>query len=165
MVGGGLHPLYNARRLPSQHFRLTEEMLEEFAFLGKDQAEEIVIVNTNLIADMIERFPLFPDKLFAPSDDSLKNRGVPSMKQAVIDLTYERARNLYGKDLPPFIGDRVKKELDSIINNNFASIYYISHLLVKHSATRAISSAAADRWIQPRGLSWESRVNLPPLCA
>ncbi|MFA7529505.1 MAG: PolC-type DNA polymerase III [Bacilli bacterium] len=133
MVGGGLHPLYNARRLPSQHFRLTEEMLEEFAFLGKDQAEEIVIVNTNLIADMIERFPLFPDKLFAPSDDSLKNRGVPSMKQAVIDLTYERARNLYGKDLPPFIGDRVKKELDSIINNNFASIYYISHLLVKHS--------------------------------
>ena len=55
------------------------------------------------------------------------------MKQAVIDLTYERARNLYGKDLPPFIGDRVKKELDSIINNNFASIYYISHLLVKHS--------------------------------
>jgi DNA polymerase-3 subunit alpha (Gram-positive type) len=133
MVGGGLHSLYNAKRLPSQHFRSTDEMLAEFSFLGKEQAEELVIVNTNLIADMIERFPLFPDKLFAPSDDSLRDRGVPSMKEAVTELTYTRARALYGKDLPSYIEDRIQKELSSIINNNYASIYYISHLLVKHS--------------------------------
>ncbi|MDD4077531.1 MAG: PolC-type DNA polymerase III, partial [Bacilli bacterium] len=132
-VGGGLHPLYNVKRIPSQHFRSTDEMHKEFAFLGAELAEEIVIINSNLIADLIERFTLFPDRLFAPSDDSLKERGIPSMKQAVIELTYRKAQELYGKDLPPYIADRIQKELTSINNNNFASIYYISHLLVQHS--------------------------------
>jgi len=132
-IGGGVHPLYNLKHIAPQHFMSTEEMLNEFEFLGKELAEEVVVTNTNLIADMIERFPLFPEGLFAPSDDFLKDRGVPSFKQAVIDLTYKRAKEIYGDPLPQFIVDRIEKELKSIIGNNYASIYYISHLLVEHS--------------------------------
>ena len=132
-VGGGVHRLYNLKNIASQHFMNTEEMLEEFQFLGPELAEEVVIDNTNKIADMIENFPLFPDKLYAPSDDFLKDRGVPSFKEAVYDLTYKKARDIYGNPIPEYINSRLKKELDSIINNNYASIYYISHLLVEHS--------------------------------
>ncbi len=132
-VGGGVHPLYNHKHIAPQHYMSTEEMLAEFAFLGKELAEEVVVTNSNKIAGLIERFSLFPEGLFAPSDDFLKERGVPSFRQAVIDLTYRRAREIYGQELPAFITDRIEKELKSIIGNNYASIYYISHLLVEHS--------------------------------
>jgi DNA polymerase-3 subunit alpha (Gram-positive type) len=132
-VGGGVHKLFNMKNIATQHFMNTEEMLGEFHFLGPDLAEELVVTNSNKIAAMIERFPLFPEKLYAPSDDFLKDRGVPSFKQAVIDLTYSKARETYGEELPAYLAFRLKKELDSIINNNYASIYYISHLLVEHS--------------------------------
>jgi len=132
-VGGGLHPLYNVKKVPALYYRSTDEMLKEFAFLGQELAEEIVVVNSNLIADIIERFPLFPERLFAPGDDSFKNRGIPSMRKAVTALTYRKAQKLYGTNLPDYIKNRIDKELNSINSNNFASIYYISHLLVKHS--------------------------------
>ena len=132
-VGGGLHRLYNVEKIATQHFLTTNEMLEEFKFLGEELAEEIVVENTNIIADMIEQYPLFPEKLFAPSDDFMINHQIPSFKQAVIDLTYKRAKEHYGDELPLYILERIKKELNSIINNNYASIYYISHLLVKRS--------------------------------
>jgi len=132
-VGGGLHSLYNVKKIPSQHFLSTDEMLEEFAFLGEEVAERIVVTNTNLIADMIEDYSLFPKELFAPSDDFMKDKGVESFKKAVTDFTYKRANHQYGDPLPKYVSDRIKKELDSIIGNNYASIYYISHLLVKHS--------------------------------
>ncbi|HBP25984.1 MAG TPA: PolC-type DNA polymerase III [Acholeplasmatales bacterium] len=132
-VGGGLHKLFNAKHIAAQHFMSTKEMLEEFRFLGEDLAYELVVTNSNRVSELAERYPLFPDQLFAPSDDFLKNRGVPSVKQAVIDLTYKRAFARYGENLPLYVLDRTKKELNSIINNNYASIYYISHLLVKKS--------------------------------
>lgn len=132
-VGGSVHKLYNLKNIATQHYLSTEEMLQEFAFLGEELAEEVVVTNSNLIADMIERFPLFPEGLFAPSDDFMKDRGVPSFKQAVKDLTYKRAKEIYGPNLPKYVVDRIEKELKSIIGNNYASIYFISHLLVEHS--------------------------------
>lgn len=132
-VGGGLHPLYRVEEIPYQNYLTTEEMLAEFMFLDELTREEVVITNTNKIADMVEEFPLFPNQLFAPSDDFMKDMGVPSFKEAVHDLTYSKAKELYGENLPKYIEDRINKELDSIIGNNYASIYYISHLLVKRS--------------------------------
>lgn len=132
-VGGGVHKLYNMKNIATQHFLSTEEMLAEFEFLGAALAYEIVVTNTNMIADQVERYPLFPEGLFAPSDDFMKDKGVPSFKQAVIDLTYQKAKELYGENLPRYVSDRIEKELKSIIGNNYASIYYISHLLVEHS--------------------------------
>ena len=133
MVGGGIHPLVNCKNLPSFHFRTTEEMLENFSFLGDDLAYEIVVTNTNKIADMVETYSLFPKELFAPQDDFLSDRGVPSISQATIDMTYKKARELYGEQLPKYIDDRLEKELNSIIGNKFAPIYYIAYMLVDYS--------------------------------
>lgn len=132
-IGGGLHDLADIEKLPSSHFMTTEEMLSEFAFLDEALAYEIVVTNTNLIADKIERFPLFPNKLYAPTDNFLADRNIPSFKEAVFKMSYEKAEKRYGKPIPKYIEDRMKKELDSIIGNNFASIYYISYMLVKYS--------------------------------
>ncbi|MFA7126675.1 MAG: PolC-type DNA polymerase III [Bacilli bacterium] len=132
-LGGGTHNLSDIDVVPSFHYMTTREMLDEFKFLGDDLANEVVITNSNKIADQIERFELFPNQLFAPRDDFLKDRGVPSLKDAVKNMTYENAYARYGNPLPQFIADRLEKELSSIIGNNFASIYYISYLLVKHS--------------------------------
>lgn len=132
-VGGGLHKLFNAKHVAAQHYMSTKEMLAEFRFLGEDLAYELVVTNSNRVSELTERYPLFPDQLFAPSDDFLSKRGVPSVKQAVIDLTNKRASARYGENLPLYVLDRTKKELNSIINNNYASIYFISHLLVKKS--------------------------------
>ena len=132
-IGGGTHDLADIKNLPSFHFMTTDEMIDEFSFLDSDLAYEIVVTNTNKVADKIERFPLFPDELFAPADDSLKDRGIPSFKDGVINMTYTNAKRIYGEKLPKYIEDRLKKELASIIGNNFASVYYISHMLVKHS--------------------------------
>ena len=133
LVGGGRHPLVGCKNLPSFHFRSTDEMLKEFSFVGEERAYEFVIKNTNLIASYVETFDLFPKKLFAPDDSFLKDRGVPSISEATINMTYECAKKLYGDPLPEFIKDRLDKELNSIIGNKFAPIYYIAYMLVKFS--------------------------------
>lgn len=133
LVGGGIHPLLSVNNLPSFHFRSTEEMLNNFSFLGDELAEEIVINNTNKIADMVEEFTLFPKELFAPKDDFLSDRGVPSISEATIQMTYNRAKELYGEEIPQYIKDRLDKELNSIIGNKFAPIYYIAYMLVNYS--------------------------------
>ncbi len=133
MVGGGVHPLVNCKNLPSFHFRSTEEMLKDFEFLGEEFAHEIVVTNTNKIADMVEQYNLFPKELFAPQDNFLADRGVPSISQATIDMTYRKAKELYGEELPQYIKDRLEKELNSIIGNKFAPIYYIAYMLVDYS--------------------------------
>lgn len=132
-LGGGIHHLANLENVPSSHFMNTEEMLDAFSFLGEEKAKEIVVTNPNKIVDQIERFELFPRKLFAPNDDFLKDRGIPSAKAEVINMTYENVYKKYGKTLNKYIQDRIEKELNSIVGNNFASIYYISYLLVKRS--------------------------------
>ena len=104
------------------YFRTTQEMLEEFAYLGSDKAEEVVITNTNKIADRIDVMsPVRPDKcppVIPDSDKTLK------------DICYNKAHELYGDELPQIVEDRLKKELDSIINNGFAVMYIIAQKLV-----------------------------------
>lgn len=104
------------------YLRTTEEMLEEFMYLGSKKAEEVVITNTNLIADMIERIePVRPDKcppVIENSDETLRK------------ICYDRAHALYGPDLPDVVEKRLKKELDSIIGNGFAVMYIIAQKLV-----------------------------------
>ena len=133
-IGGGVHPLKDILdNVPSMHFMNTEEMLNEFKFLGSDLAYEIVVTNTNKIADMITPYSLFPKDLFTPKDDMLADSGVPSFEQGVKDMTYANAKKIYGDPLPKFIEDRIEKELSVILGKGYASIYYISHLLVKYS--------------------------------
>ncbi len=104
------------------YFRTTEEMLEEFAYLGPNKAEEVVITNTRRIADMCERIsPVRPDKcppVIAESDVTLRK------------ICYDRAHEIYGKDLPQIVTNRLEKELNSIISNGFAVMYIIAQKLV-----------------------------------
>jgi len=134
-VGGGRHPLNRPEitDIPSQHFRTTEEMLKDFAWLGEELAYEIVVTNTNKIADRCEEIEVFKKGLFAPRDDFMADRGVSSMKETFEKMVYQRAHQLYGNPLPTNVSNRLEKEMTSIIGNNFAVIYYISHLLVKKS--------------------------------
>lgn len=104
------------------YLRTTEEMLEEFEYLGKEKAKEIVITNTNKIADLCEKIsPIHPDK-FPPvienSDIDLKN------------ICYERAHQIYGETLPDVVEERLEKELNSIISNGYAVMYIIAQKLV-----------------------------------
>lgn len=100
----------------------TEEMLEEFAYLGPDKAKEIVITNTNMIADMIETIaPVRPDKCAPVIENSAKT---------LTDICYHKAHEIYGPDLPQIVEDRLQKELNSIIRNGFAVMYIIAQKLV-----------------------------------
>ena len=131
--GGGYHKLYGASDKPSQHFFTTDEMLAEFRFLGDEIAQEIVVKNPNMISDMIDEIVIFPNELYAPTDEFLAEQGVPSIKVKVDSMVRERAEKMYGNPLPPIVKTRMEKELDSIIRHQFSTIYYISHLLVKKS--------------------------------
>lgn len=104
------------------YLRTTEEMLEEFAYLGSDKAEEVVITNTNLIADMVETMaPVRPDKC-API--------IPDSDKTLTDICYNKAHEMYGKKLPEIVEKRLERELNSIITNGFAVMYIISQKLV-----------------------------------
>lgn len=135
LPGGGLHPLYDEKikDIPCQPFLTTSEMLDAFKFLPNEEAYEYVITNTNKIADMIEEYPLFPSKLFVPRDSFLEKYGIPLMSQGLRDFSYHKARSIYGENLPKYVEDRLELELNSIIGNGYASVYYISHMLVKKS--------------------------------
>lgn len=131
--GGGYHRLNGEAEKPSQHFMTTEEMLAEFRFLGQATAQEIVVSNTNMILDSCEDIQIFPKALYGPKDDFLAEQGVPSISAKVTKMVNERTRKLYGDPLPGIVKARLDKELTSIVNNKFATLYYISHLLVKKS--------------------------------
>ena len=119
MAGQGFPDADNQAPL---YFRTTEEMLDEFAYLGSDKAEEVVITNTNLIADMIEVMsPVRPDKCPPVIEDSDKQ---------LTDICYNKAHELYGDTLPKIVEDRLEKELHSIISNGFAVMYIIAQKLV-----------------------------------
>lgn len=104
------------------YLRTTEEMLQEFAYLGSEKAEEIVITNPNKIADMCERIsPVRPDKCPPVIPDSDKN---------LREICYNRAHEIYGDDLPEVVVERLERELHSIISNGFAVMYIIAQKLV-----------------------------------
>ena len=102
--------------------RTTEEMLAEFSYLGSEKAEEIVITNTNLIADMCEKIsPVRPDK--CPPV-------IPNSDKDLRKICYNRAHEIYGEELPEVVTERLERELNSIISNGFAVMYIIAQKLV-----------------------------------
>ena len=104
------------------YLRTTEEMLEEFAYLGSEKAYEVVIRNTNLIADMIEKIaPVRPDKCPPVIENS---------DQMLRDICYNKAHSMYGDPLPEIVHERLERELNSIISNGFAVMYIIAQKLV-----------------------------------
>ncbi len=104
------------------YLRTTEEMLEEFSYLGFDKAYEVVVTNTRKIADMIERIePVRPDK--CPPV-------IPDSDKILTDICYKKAKAMYGDDLPIQVKARLDKELNSIISNGFAVMYIIAQKLV-----------------------------------
>ncbi len=104
------------------YLRTTNEMLDEFSYLGEKKAYEVVVTNTNKIADMCEKIsPISPEK--CPPH-------IPGCEQAIKDIAYDRAHELYGEKLPEIVQDRLDKELDSIIKNGFSVMYIIAQKLV-----------------------------------
>jgi len=107
------------------YLRTTDEMLKEFEYLGKDLAYEVVVTNTNLIADMTEKInPVPPDKappVIEGSDELLRK------------LTYDKATSIYGENMPQNVRERIDIELNSIINNGYSVLYIIAQKLVSKS--------------------------------
>ena len=112
----------DADRQAPLYLRTTEEMLEEFSYLGEDKAYEVVVTNSNKIADMVEKIsPVHPDKcppVIEKSDETLTS------------ICYNKAHEIYGPDLPEIVKERLDRELNSIISNGFAVMYIIAQKLV-----------------------------------
>lgn len=124
---GGASEL-NRAELPQVHFRTTPEMLNAFAFLGKEKAQEIVVTNTNKIANWIaDDITPVKEDLFTPK--------IPGSEEEIRRLSYEEAHRLYGNPLPEIVEKRLEKELGSIIENGFSVIYLISQKLVHKSVS------------------------------
>ena len=104
------------------YLRTTEEMLEEFRYLGDEKAEEVVITNPNKIADLCEKIsPIHPDKFPPVIEDSDKN---------LREICLHKAHEIYGDPLPAIVEERLNKELHSIISNGYAVMYIIAQKLV-----------------------------------
>lgn len=128
-IGGKHHPLYDFKKRvkenPNQHFRTTNEMLDAFNYLDEDLAYEIVVTNSNLIADSIDKVAPLKDGTYSPR--------IENDKEELTRICWETAHKLYGEDIPEIVQKRIEKELNSIIGNGFAVMYYIAHKLVKKS--------------------------------
>ena len=107
------------------HFRTTDEMLDEFKYLGEDLAYEVVVENTNKVADMVEDILPIPNETFPPviegSDKELR------------DMCNAKAERIYGSPLPDVVRKRLDRELNSIISNGYAVMYIIAQKLVTKS--------------------------------
>jgi DNA polymerase-3 subunit alpha (Gram-positive type) len=107
------------------HMRTTEEMLAEFTYLGRKKAYEVVVENTNFIADQIENIKPVPDGMFPPE--------LPGSAEELEYLTYSKAYELYGDPLPEIVSERIAKELGSIIKHDFDVMYMIAQKLIQRS--------------------------------
>ncbi len=132
---GKLHPL-NKRGIeqPDMHIRTTEEMLQEFAFLGKDLAYEIVVLNTNKIADMIEEVEVIIQTGGVPFSPRIENS-----VETVTEMVYKKAADWYGDPLPQNIEERISKELygDSVLESIKARLEREEHLSGDELTTKA----------------------------
>ena len=115
----------NRQPLPDTPFRTTNEMIECFSFLGEEKAKEIVVKNSQFIANQVEEISPVKEDLYTPN--------IEGADEEVRQLSYDTAHQLYGSPLPEIVQNRLEKELTSIIDNGFAVIYLISHKLVKKS--------------------------------
>ncbi len=108
LPGGGLHPLAkrDITEIPSQHFRTTDEMLEDFNFLDEKTRNEIVIENTNKIADMVEEVEVIIDTGGIPFSPRIENS-----KEDVYEMVFNKAHSMYGDPLPRHIEERIAEEL------------------------------------------------------
>lgn len=104
------------------YLRTTNEMLEEFKYLGEEKAYEVVVTNTNKISDMCEQISPISQEKCPPH--------IPGCEQTIKDIAYEKAHKLYGENLPEQVQTRLDKELDSIIKNGFSVMYIIAQKLV-----------------------------------
>jgi len=120
----GFSPLKGMRK-PDAHFRTTEEMLEEFAFLGEARAYEVVVTNTVKLAERFEDYDMFPKELFTPN--------IEGADEEIRSTCYDTAKSMYGENLPQVVIDRLEKELVPIIKYRFSANYLISEKLVKKS--------------------------------
>lgn len=120
----GFSPLKKQRK-PDAHFRTTEEMLEAFAYLGEEQAFDVVVTQPNKLVDMFEDLEIIPDQLYTPKIDGAEVE--------IREMSYARAKEIYGDPLPGIVEKRLEKELKSIIDHGFAVIYIIAQKLVNKS--------------------------------
>lgn len=107
------------------YLRTTDEMLEEFSYLGEEKAKEVVITNTNKIADMVELIQPVKDGSYPPS--------IENCEQDLVDMCHKKAHKIYGDVLPRVVQERMDKELDCIVKYGYSVMYMIAHKLVKKS--------------------------------
>lgn len=114
-----------ASREQKFYFKTTEEMFDEFSYLGQEKAYEVVVTNTNKLKNEIKAIKPIPDGKYPPviegSDESLR------------EMTYKKAHEIYGDKLPEIVEERLEKELKSIISNGYSVLYIIAQKLVKKS--------------------------------
>ena len=115
----------DANKQPPLHLKTTDEMLKDFDYFDEEVKKEVVIENTQKIADIIEDITIIPDELYTPE--------IEGANEKIREKVYNKAKKLYGQDLHPKVEKRIEKELKSIIGNGFAVIYLISQKLVKKS--------------------------------
>ena len=127
-VGGKFHPLHMRDphiENPNQHFRTTREMLDAFEFLGKEKAFEIVVTNSNKMADMMDAM--------APIHTELCKPEIPDSDKMLTKACFDKAHELYGENIPQDIVDRLNRELEGINGNGYSVTYYIAHEIIKRA--------------------------------
>ena len=121
----GAQGFSDADEQPMLYLRTTNEMLEEFSYLGEEKAYEVVVSNTNMIADMCEEIQPVKDGSYPPS--------IENCEEDLINMCHEKAHRIYGEVLPDIVQQRMDKELDCITKYGYSVMYMIAHKLVKKS--------------------------------